>query len=378
MALETALDDFKVPEFSFTAERFLDRMTAVYGSTGTGKTEIIKAIMHVLRPHIDQVLVVSPSQPSNQAYSGYVHPVYIRYKVGPERSSAGRGAKTKEDKLKLLTDILSRQEMLTSVFRRTTQLGALRTLYEKIPPASRSMDKELVWLDDRRRQHLKKIKEQYRRAPARHGKAVERLEGLVDEAHRRIYRAEIERSRGQLQGLWDTLEGNEKITLKYLQMNPRLLLIFDDCAAELKPLFTTPQFRELFYMGRHSKVTGIITCQDDTDLNTNLRKNAFVSIFTERIVAGSNFERSSNQFPKTIKARASASVASVFGDRLQPYRKMYYIREDPMGINFYHYTAKIAPPELFGSAAVIELAKRVAGEAGRLDVGNPFYEKFRV
>ena len=45
----------------------------------------------------------------------------------------------------------------------------------------------------------------------------------------------------------------------------------------------------------------------------NLRKNAFVSIFTESIVAASYFERGSNQFPKETKRRVAYIQPYIFG-----------------------------------------------------------------
>lgn len=42
------------------------------------------------------------------------------------------------------------------------------------------------------------------------------------------------------------LTEDEKFTLNYINLNPRLLLILDDCAAELHPLFTKEIFKSFF------------------------------------------------------------------------------------------------------------------------------------
>ena len=49
------------------------------------------------------------------------------------------------------------------------------------------------------------------------------------------------------------LTEDEKYSLMYLNFNPRLLLIFDDCSAQLKPFFNKEIFRMLFYQNRHSR-----------------------------------------------------------------------------------------------------------------------------
>ena len=48
--------------------------------------------------------------------------------------------------------------------------------------------------------------------------------------------------------LWrkKSLSEDERYSLYYLHFNPRMLLIFDDCAAQLKPFFTKEIFRLLF------------------------------------------------------------------------------------------------------------------------------------
>jgi hypothetical protein len=103
--------------------------------------------------------------------------------------------------------------------------------------------------------------------------------------------------------LWDRndLSEDERCCLQHLHFNPRLLLIFDDCAAQLKPFFNKDVFRLLFYQNRHSFITVVLCCQDDTDLPANLRKNAFLSFFTEPVICTANFGRQANQFSKHIK-----------------------------------------------------------------------------
>jgi hypothetical protein len=176
--------------------------------------------------------------------------------------------------------------------------------------------------------------------------------------------------------LWKQKDLSEdaRYSLNYLHFNPRLLLIFDDCTAQLKPFFAKEIFRKLFYQNRHSFITVVICCQDDTDLPTNLRKNAFVSIFTESIVCTSNFDRMSNKFPKTTKTYVAETAPTVFTG----FRKLAYIREDDKRQHFYHLTCEYPRPFIFGSDALTELCAAVRSEGVTMDTDNPFYEKFRV
>ena len=66
-----------IPEFKWNTNYFLDCTTVLYGASRSGKSTIIKHIMKILQPYIDQVLVVSPSEVSNRAYEGLVDSTLI-------------------------------------------------------------------------------------------------------------------------------------------------------------------------------------------------------------------------------------------------------------------------------------------------------------
>ena len=118
----------------------------------------------------------------------------------------------------------------------------------------------------------------------------------------------------------------------------------------------------------------MLCCQDDTDLPTNLRKNAFTSLFTEPIVCISNFERASNQFPKATRQYVAEVVADVFVG----HRKLAYIREDDRRQNFYHLTCVEPQVFRFGSDALGDLCDAVRVEGTTMDTDNPFYQKFAL
>jgi hypothetical protein len=176
--------------------------------------------------------------------------------------------------------------------------------------------------------------------------------------------------------LWarSDLSEDERYSLAYIAFNPRLLLIFDDCAAQLKPFFTKDIFRLLFYQNRHSFITVIISCQDDTDLPANLRKNAYVSFFTEPVVCSSNFERSSNKFGKP----ARAYIADIAPDIFRGNRKLAYIREDERRQHFYHFECPYPKPFRFGSDALHELTVAVQSEGVSMDKDNPYFSSFKL
>ena len=100
--------------------------------------------------------------------------------------------------------------------------------------------------------------------------------------------------------------------MAYLELNPRVLLVFDDAAAEIKSYFNKPIFRKIFYQSRHSFITSVFAVQDDSDLPPNLRKNVALSLFMTPAVAKSNFDRASNKYSKELTQVANGLYGDIF------------------------------------------------------------------
>jgi len=363
----------RVPELVLYPGLFIDRTTVVYGPSKTGKTVIVKNIMKLTHGHIEQVLVVAPTEPSNRSYDGFVDPSLIHYRMYLPDPKDKRDTEQKAA-LRFLETVYKRQEMMAAIYTRANRPETLSALYGRLGDSERKTgDHYIKSLEQMRRRVVGDVRRQCARDPGRSDAQVkgvnEKFEKMLALVYKKFLTPSVER-------LWKQkgLSEDERYTLHYLHFNPHLLLVFDDCAAQLKPFFNKEVFRKLFYQNRHSNITVVICCQDDTDLPTNLRKNAFISIFTEPIVCVSNFERPSNRFSKTTKAYVSEAVSSVYVG----YRKLAYIREDDKRQHFYHLTCNYQSAFLFGSNALAELCGAVRSEGVTMDKNNPFFEKFRV
>ena len=364
-----------VPELTLSAETLMDKTTVLYGPSKSGKTVIVKNILRELQGKIDQVLVLSPTEPSNKSYEGFVPDVMIHSsmrKDGGDPRKKENGAAKAENWLR---DIYERQEMLAEVYKQSCNVQVLQKLYQKAAKGLlAAKDKDAY---ETAIKQMVVSREKAMAAIGRRGYP----EGLrvakeseVDDKFKELlvtfYKQVLGRHGGRL--FKQRLTDEEKLCLRYVELNPRLLLIFDDCAAELKPFFVKELFRKLFYQNRHSYITVVISCQDDTDLPANLRKNAFVSIFTNPKTCASNFNRGSNNFSKEEKGRVERIAGHVF----QGHRKLAYIREDAKGHHFYHLTCDFPTPHLFGSPAFKELCSRLHSKEMTMDKKNRYYKSF--
>ena len=365
----------KLPRLDLVPSMILDRTVVVYGPSGTGKSVITKTCMNLVNDHIEQVLLVSPSESSNRAYSGFVDQPFIHYRLFLADPTVKNDTEQKGG-LRFLQAIWKRQEMMASIYTRANNEKVLADLFGRLPHAERMEGVSHIKVINSKREKLIDV---LKRSTAEPGRAAEKVKEINEKFKKMLtllYKKYIIPRHQELWARADLTE-DERYSLNFLSFNPRLLLIFDDCAAQLKPYFNKDIFRLLFYQNRHSFITCIICCQDDTDLPTNLRKNAYVSFFTEPVVCTSNFERQSNKFPKSMKAYVNEIVAPVFKGR-DKHRKLAYIREDPNAKHFYHVSCPYPKPVRFGSVALHELTEAVKSTGVSMDKENPYFDKFRV
>lgn len=363
----------KIPELNLNHRDYVDKTIAIYGPSKTGKTVITKNIMKSVGNYIDQILVIAPSEPSNRSYEGFVDSPFIHYNLSSETINNSKRDESKEKAFSFLDTIWKRQEMMAAIYTRSNRIETVTSLLSHVVPHIKEECKAIVEnINKKRSTSLDEIKLKYGHNIGLCDAKTKELNTMYDELLIQLYKKYIHID---YENVWrSNLNEDERYSLQYLCFNPRLLLIFDDCAAQLKPFFSKEIFRKLFYQNRHSFITLIICCQDDTDLPTNLRKNAFISFFTEPIVCISNFERSSNNYSKSTKKYISEIVPYIF----KGFRKMAYIREDDNHYNFYHVTFDYPEMFKFGSKALQELCDIVKNVGTSMDTNNPFYEYFKL
>jgi tRNA A37 threonylcarbamoyladenosine biosynthesis protein TsaE len=359
-----------VKPLNINPKSYIDKTIAIYGCTRSGKTVITKNIMKILNNYIDQILVISPSEPSNRSYEGYVDSPFIHYKLYiSDPNDTGKKDNWKEKSFVFLESIWARQELMASIYNRSNKIDVLESLFYKIVLHIRE-EAECVISNMKKKCNIaiEQIKKQYEIVGIREAK-IKDITDKFNDIMIQIYKKYIHID---YENIWKMdLNEDERYSLQYLCFNPRLLLIFDDCAASLKPFFTKEIFRKLFYQNRHSYITVIISVQDDTDIPANLRKNAFINFYTEPIVCSSNFERTSNKYSRHTKSYVNDIIPYVFNG----FRKLAYIRETEQ---FYHVTFEIPESFKFGSIAMQELCNSVENKETSMDKENIYYNYFKI
>jgi energy-coupling factor transporter ATP-binding protein EcfA2 len=340
-------------DIKITADLIMDRSAVIYGPSGSGKSKIIVDIMAALNPHVDQIIVISPTDAQNGTYSknDVVPTPLIHYKLDD----------------KLLETIWKRQEMLSAVYASANKVTVLSSLFNRLN--LRSVKDILEKAEIAKSAKIKETYEQYA-DQSRARKIVEDIGKEYDKFFLLLYKRYISEHRDSLAKM--DLDPDEAFTLRYLDFNPRLLLIFDDCTADFKRLkspLAKSVMGKLFFQNRWNFITVVIACHGDKNLDADLRTNAFMSIWTTENSANVFFAHEANGFPKEIGKRVVQWSTQVF----KGFQKLIYVREHD---KFYKYTAESHDGVKFGSAAVRSFCKKIKADGISMDSNNAFYQYF--
>lgn len=335
-----SLDTF-VPNHTY----FIDRTTIIYGESGTGKSFIIKDMLYQLRMHVDQIIVISPTDISNFAYESCMVPKpCIHYTITSD----------------LLTNILQRQTALVSVYQRANRMDILKSLYDRIPNMDK-YNKLIKLLND-------KIKDSESLPPHERKKNNDEYEKIIA----KIMKKNIDQHREDLKLL--DLSNDERYTLTYFDMNPRIVLIFDDCTESLQKFKNHPAFQSFFYRGRWGFLTIIMACHSDKVLGPELKKSAYISIYTNKKSANTCLLRDSCSNDKEDTIRIEDAISCAFENNVAN-QKLVYVRDEN---KFYTYIATPHGDFRFGSPILWEFCDKVKSTYDQSVTSNKFLNDFKI
>src|SRR6185437_1745879 len=184
--------------------------------------------------------------------------------------------------------------------------------------------------------------------------------------------------------LTQDLDQKEKFALRYRHLNPRVMAIFDDAFTEVMALIRQGRKKEdetiknFFFKGRHANITHIYGFQDDNHLDSEVRKNAHISIFTSKQVALAYFGRAANNFSALEKKRAESVINTIFDEHsAMKYTKLVYSRLYKFQFQYIIADEHEDHEVQMCSKIAREYCKKVASKEGDFDVDNPYFQKFK-
>jgi hypothetical protein len=358
----------KLKHMNMNPEYFYRKSCALYGVSGTGKSTILDNIMLCLKPLIPNIVIFNPT--GDVAQSDLQHRV-------PD------GTVNLDPQITQVEEIFARQQQATRTYDCANDIKHLQRVFEM---CNSYTNKEYV-KNIARKAYIQcvKIQKLHNISPKEKFDQIQSINNTKDKYTKEAYRNTIRKYRKTLleSGKFQLTEV-DKFVLVYLDFCPDLLLVTDDAASWIKANQKHEAIKNVFFQGRHYNITCIHCVQSDKVLVPDIRKNVYVSIFTEVSCAMTFFKTESNGIPKTMKKHAEAIAEELFKGSNIPgnrnFKKLVFNRMSMDGNKFQYY---IANPNLdfkFGCNALWSLWNAVPKKQNKsiLNKNNEFYKSFSL
>ncbi len=340
------------------ASMFINTSTIYYGASGTGKSVAIVEQLFLLKDLIPRVVVFAPSESKNNTYAGKIPPNLIH-------PSLNRSIITKiyqdQSECSELYAIVNSLDMLRTVFTKMKLFNETSSAYfttvDKIRTVEENMKNYVIKLSMSEQLSFAEKKEL-------EAKALEKKDqSIID-----LYKKAIHDNQSSLLQL--VKEKDLQTVIKNVMMNPRLLLIFDDCVEQIKAISGMVKSRSgenipsimdtIFTRGRHDHCTIIVAAQDDNLITPTMRKNSYFSIFTDGECAMHFMHSKANSIMKKKQKRAIMACDAVFSDNSENnFKKLVYYRLGKDDNVFTYMIADRYPPFRMCSPQLWTLCRKI-------------------
>jgi len=296
-----------IPEVTDIDSIFLNRLTVLYGESGTGKTSLILHVLKNLKQHIPVAVVANPTNKLNNNYSG----------IFPEQAIHDEISKD------VLIKLFKRQIKSMHLYNLINDMSILDPIFTK---CASPRDKEKIQiLIQTLTNHKNKIRQKYTEFESE--KHISNIQSLHNKKVTDIMRMVINDNSAKL--LADPcFTDKQNLVIRNILFNPNILLLLDDCASTVKEWKDLTETRKLFFEGRHYHTTVLITMHNETLIPPPLRNNAHINIFTAETAVTTYFRKDACGISAAQKKNISKIAKSVFedsGDKKKPnFKKLCY------------------------------------------------------
>jgi hypothetical protein len=358
-------DGSRLKWFKKDYKNFLNKTTLIYGRTQSGKSTIIDECLYLCKDHLAAVFVICQSSVTvtSSPYYGKIPDNCIKSDVTME----------------WLEKFMEIQKGRAAIYKTANDLAILKAVFDKVKTSADNQMYECI--NNKAEQFTRKINENSKTDYAQKYEQFKKLNSERDTHLTALYKSIIRKNKSKLLAI-NGLSNEERCCINYIDFNPNIALILDDCASKFKKWTRESSIiSELFYNGRHSYVTQFISLQDDKEIDSQLRKNALVSIFTTNTASNANFSRAANSYPRSEKHYAELCAEKVFNaveNSGMNYKKLVYLSNTDAANPFAYMIADIYEPFKVGSQSLWELDEKISLQNGGHVNENKFFKKFCV
>jgi hypothetical protein len=319
--------DLYLPKITEHYNTFINKSINLYGSSNSNKSTLLIKIMNILKGYVPACICFNMTENSNNTFKNILPDALIHTTL----------------EIPILEAIWQRQEILTEIYKKVNNINNIKEIivyfdlssYE--PNISKLNIKKIEEINNL--QNKKIDKNLFLLEKSKIIEKFSEIETLLTKKYLINIKDKIKNIYNKLKNNIDinkddedyylkykSLDDDKKLIIKYHNINPHLLIIFDDCAASIKPIIKSDIIRKLFYQSRHNNITFLSTYQSEIDLDASLRKNARITILCDSNEANSHFERASNNYSKQIKTLTRRIISKLYTQD-NKYKKLVYNKD---------------------------------------------------
>jgi len=350
--------ELKIPFLEKDPSYYFCKSTTIFGASGSGKSTVVIEILKLLKDLIPLIAVFAPTADETKSFAGIVPDEMVFRSVDLDK----------------LESLYERQQASTKVFNMVNDKMRLRSLFLKVSTLKMRETESAVISGAKDLIYKMKCDESIDFIQRKQG--VSDVKKARDEYLKTLYKHVIRINRQRLRKLH--LSDEDIYVLKYLDFNPNIIIVFDDCGSVFtKRMQKNKTIQKIFFQGRHSYITTIFVFQDDLNLESSLRKNSFVNVFTTQQCAQAYFERSSNNFSKDEKKNATKIINTILSPaRKKEHKKLVYVRDSDTP--FRYTIAGLYDTFQFGCPTLWDYCKKLKIANTRFNPDDPTMSSFRI
>ncbi|MGL5934505.1 MAG: hypothetical protein ACRCZI_02660 [Cetobacterium sp.] len=355
-------DGTQLKWFNRSNECYLNKTTLIYGQTNSGKSTIIDEIMYLCKDYIVGIFVICQSTviPTSSPY-------YKKVPINCIKNSV-----TKE----WLEKMMEIQKGRAAIYDTANDLGTLKKVCSRLSNNDIIRNESIINLETNR--CTERIRNNNKIDFAEKKAQITHVESIRDSNLINVYKNAIRKYNVDLESI-NGLSPEERCCIKFIDFNPNIMIVYDDCASMFKKwVKSSPIIKEMFYNGRHYYITQVIGLQDDKEADSELRKNARVSIFTTAQAATANFTRTSNSYSKSEKTRAAHCIKKIFTSDIHSvvknYKKLVYQQQNNDPFNYM--IADVYDHFQMGSESLWKIDEMISEKSGKVGIENAFFSKY--
>ncbi len=297
----------ELPEWQITSDFLFPYGNGVFGGTGSGKTTFANSLIQTINDSgkAPRALLFNPT--GNADYKSLFPQAFIHSQI---------------DKT-ILDSISASQKDIATVCRACNERKRLDGLYQKYcrsPQVETSLS-QLKLAEATTLRQLANIEPD----PGKLASARAKVTKVALEKHHLLLRRAISEWYQSHHQRINTLVRDEfeARLMRYMWLDPGLLVLFDDCGATLDEIKNSKFLKELYFQARHDFVASVMILQDATSIKKGFRENMHRVFFTSPDTLINYFALMKNKRDLDI---AQAIASSNFFDRTNEWRVVIYDR----------------------------------------------------